>query len=223
MTKGIMPKEVRQLKFAPWPGAADLLLIRHGESQAAVEGTSFPMKDGHGDPALHPNGRQQAIAVGERLKTWPIAAIYVTTLQRTHQTAAPLAAHLELTPKVEPDLREVYLGQWDGGLYRFKAAEGDPVFKRSIENQEWGEIPGAETTAALQTRVRNGLQRIAAAHANQLVAVVVHGGVIAAAMSLATGAEPFAFLGAENGSISRIVMDSDKMRARGFNDSTHLD
>ena len=44
-----------------------------------------------------------------------------------------------------------------------------------------------------------------------------------AAMSLATGAEPFAFLGAENGSISRIVMDSDNMRARGFNDSTHLD
>ena len=102
MTRGIMPKEVRQLKFAPWPGAADLLLIRHGESQAAVEGASFPMKDGHGDPALHPNGRQQAIAVGERLKTWPIAAIYVTTLQRTHQTAAPLAAHLNLMGLVLP-------------------------------------------------------------------------------------------------------------------------
>ena len=223
MPKEIRPKEIRQLKFKPWPGAADLLLIRHGESQAAVEGVTFPMKDGHGDPALHPNGQQQAIAVGERLKTWPIAAIYVTTLQRTHQTAAPLARHLGLTPKVEPDLREVCLGQWDAGLYRLKAAEGDPIFRRSIDNQEWGEIPGAETTAELQARVRNGLLRIASSHPDQLVAVVVHGGVIAAAMSLATGAAPFAFLQAENGSISRLVMDGDKMKVRSYNDVNHLD
>ena len=223
MPKEIRPKEIRQLKFKPWPGAADLLLIRHGESQAAVEGVPFPMKDGHGDPALHPNGQQQAIAVGERLKTWPIAAIYVTTLQRTHQTAAPLARHLGLTPKVEPDLREVCLGQWDAGLYRLKAAAGDPIFRRSIDNQEWGEIPGAETTAELQARVRNGLLRIASSHPDQLVAVVVHGGVIAAAMSLATGAAPFAFLQAENGSISRLVMDGDKMKVRSYNDVSHLD
>ena len=223
MPNKIKPKEIRQLKFKPWPGAADLLLIRHGESQAAVEGEPFPMKDGHGDPALHPNGEQQAIAVGERLKTWPINAIYVTTLQRTHQTAAPLAGHLGLTPKVEPDLREVCLGQWDAGLYRLKAAAGDPIFRRSIDNQEWGEIPGAETTAELQARVGNGLLRIASAHPDQLVAVVVHGGVIAAAMSLATGAAPFAFLGAENGSVSRLVMDRDKMNVRGYNDVTHLD
>ena len=223
MPNKIEPKEIRQLKFKPWSGAADLLLIRHGESQAAVEGVPFPMKDGHGDPALHPNGQQQAIAVGERLKTWPIAAIYVTTLQRTHQTAAPLARHLGLTPKVEPDLREVCLGQWDAGLYRLKAAAGDPIFRRSIDNQEWGEIPGAGTTAELQARVRNGLLRIAAAHPDQLVAVVVHGGVIAAAMSLATGAESFAFLGAANGSISRLVMDGNKMTVRGYNDISHLD
>ena len=223
MPNKIEPKEIRQLKFKPWSGEADLLLIRHGESQAAVEGVPFPMKDGHGDPALHPNGQQQAIAVGERLKKWPITAIYVTTLQRTHQTAAPLARHLGLNPKVEPDLREVCLGQWDAGLYRLKAADGDPIFRRSIDNQEWGEIPGAETTAELQARVRNGLLRIAAEHPDQLVAVVVHGGVIAAALSLATGAEPFAFLGAANGSISRLVMDGNKMTVRGYNDISHLD
>ena len=52
---------------------------------------------------------------------------------------------------------------------------------------------------------------------------MVHGGVIAAAMSLATGAAPFAFLQAENGSISRLVMDGDKMKVRGYNDVSHLD
>ena len=96
-----MAQEYRQEVFQPPKGATDLLLIRHGESQAAVDGVQFPNKDGHGDPALHPNGEQQAFAVGERLKTLPIAAIYVTTLRRTHQTAAPLAKELQITPKVE--------------------------------------------------------------------------------------------------------------------------
>ena len=33
-----------------------------------------------------------------------IAAIYVTTLRRTAETAAPLAARLGLTPRVEPEM-----------------------------------------------------------------------------------------------------------------------
>ena len=217
-----MTKEYHQSVYTPPAGAADLLLIRHGRTEAARPGESFPMVDGHGDPALHPVGEEQAIAVGEFLKTDAIDAIYVTTLRRTHQTAAPLAAHLGLVPLIEADLREVCLGDWDGGLYRIKSAERDPRFLRAIETQEWGELPGAETTAILHARVRAGLLRIAAAHADQRVAVVVHGGVIGAAMSVASGAEPFAFNGAENGSISRIVILGDKMSVKGFNDSSHL-
>ncbi len=217
-----MTKEYRQRVYQPPKGAVDLLLIRHGESAAARAGQPFPVKDGHGDPALHEQGQKQAQAVGEHLKSAPISALYVTTLQRTHQTAAPLAAHLGLTPAVEPDLREVHLGDWDSGLYRIKAAEGHPAFARAKATQEWGEIPGAETTAHLHARVRAGLLRIAARHPDQLVAAVVHGGVIGAALSLASGAAPFAFNGAANGSISRLVIVGDKMVVRGFNDITHL-
>lgn len=64
--------------------------------------------------------------------------------------------------------------------------------------------------------------RIAQAHADELVAVVVHGGVIGAALAVATGSPPFAFHGAENGSISRPVIDGDRMILRGFNDVSHL-
>ncbi len=217
-----MQKEYRQPVYQPPKGAVDLLLIRHGESAAARAGESFPMKDGHGDPALHENGHAQARAVGERLKSTPFSALYVTTLQRTHQTAAPLAAHLGMTPMIEADLREVCLGDWESGLYRIKSAQGDPVFDRVRANQEWGEIPGAETTAQLHTRVRRGLLRIAAAHPDQQVAAVVHGGVIGAAMSLASGAPPFAFSGAANGSITRLVIVGETMVVRGFNDVSHL-
>ena len=218
-----MPREYRQHVFKPPQGATDILLIRHGESQPAIADQPFPMKDGHGDPALHSNGHLQAEAVSERLKSSPINTIYVTTLQRTHQTAAPLAKSLGQAPKIEPDLREVCLGEWDGGLYRTKAAERDPIFLKSMHMQEWGIIPGAETNEQLKARVTAGLQRIAAAHPDELVAAVVHGGVIAAILSIATGAEAFAFMGAANGSISRIVIDKDRMIVRGFNDTSHLD
>jgi len=215
-------KEARQHRFSLPEGHADLLLIRHGETQAAVRGESFPMVDGQGDPALRPEGHAQAEAVGARLKTEPIAAIYVTTMQRTHQTAAPLAAHLGLVPRVVADLREVFLGDWDGGEFRFRAAENDPAFVRARAREEWGELPGAETTAQLQARVRRGLMQIATAHPDQTVAVVVHGGVISAAMAIATGSRGFAFNGADNGSISRLVVGPDRMILRGFNDVSHL-
>ncbi|MHA6261847.1 histidine phosphatase family protein [Arenibacterium sp. CAU 1754] len=218
-----MSQEYHQPVYAPPEGAADLLLIRHGRTEAARPGESFPLVDGHGDPALHPEGERQAVLVGERLKSDPLSAIYVTKLRRTHQTAAPLAVHLGLTPMIDPDLHEVHLGDWDGGMYRIKAAEGAPEFQRANDRQEWGEIPGAETTGILHDRVRTGLLRIAAAHPDQRVAVVVHGGVIGAAMAIASGAQPFAFNGAANGSISRIVIRGDRMWPKGFNDIAHLD
>ncbi len=217
-----MRSEYHQTRYSPPPGAADLLLIRHGRTEPARPGVSFAMTDGHGDPALHPEGEAQARAVAARLKGEPLAAIYVTKLRRTHQTAAPLAAHLGLTPRIDPDLHEVYLGDWDGGLYRIKAAQNAPEFRRAFAHQEWGEIPNAETTAALHARVRRGLSRIAAAHPDQRVAVVVHGGVVGAALAIASGAQPFAFNGAANGSISRIVVQGERMTVRGFNDCAHL-
>ena len=218
-----MTQEYRQPVYAPPAGAADLLLVRHGESAPARPGVSFPMKDGHGDPPLHPQGERQAVAVGERLKSESFTALYVTKLTRTHQTAAPLAGHLGMVPVENPDLHEVHLGDWDGGLYRIKVAEGDPIYRQVVDTQDWSPIPGAETRDAFFGRVRKGLLDIAQAHANERVAVFVHGGVIGAALAIASGSEPFAFLGAANGSISRLVIHGERMIVRGFNETRHLD
>ena len=215
-------KEYRQTKFARPPGATEVLLIRHGESRAATPENPFPLVDGHGDPELHANGREQAIRVGERLKHQPISAIYVTNLQRTHQTAEPLSRHLGIEPVVEPDLREVLLGEWEGGLMRIKAHENDPLYLRVQEEQRWDLIPGAESFEALNRRVTRGLNRIATNHPDQLVVAVVHGGVIGHILAHATGAQPFAFNGADNGSISHIVMVEQRIFVRRFNDATHL-
>ena len=79
--------------------------------------------DGRGDPALHTDGAAQAITVGARLRDEPLMPLYVTTLRRTHQTVAPLEVHLGLTPVIEADFREVYFGDWEGGLFRIKATQ----------------------------------------------------------------------------------------------------
>lgn len=217
-----MKKKYRQHKFVIPEDAVDLTLIRHGESEPAQPGVDFPMVDGHGDPALHADGQAQARAVGERLSGEHFDKLYVTSLRRTHQTMAPLADRLGMVPQVEADLREVCLGDWDGGLYRIKVAERDPLFLKSLEDHEWGHIPGAETTAQVTARVQDALKRLETAHAGQRVAVCVHGGIIAAVMALATGCRPFTFLGAENGSIHRFVLQDGKLRVRTFNDIGHL-
>ena len=215
-------KEYRQARFAAPPGACSVILVRHGESRAARPGEPFPLVDGQGDPELAPNGRAQATRVGERLKASPITAIYATKLQRTQETAAPLAEHLGLSIQINPDLHEVHLGEWEGGILRIKAAEGDPIYERMHQEGRWDVIPGAEATEVFRTRLLRGIATIARAHPNEMVAVFVHGGVIGQLLEAATGARGFAFSGADNGSISQVVVSGEQLIVRGFNDATHL-
>ena len=83
-------------------------------------------------------------------------------------------------------------------------------------------IPGAESTPSLAARVRAAIDRLAAGHAGHRVAIFTHGGVIGQALALASGSRPFAFLSADNGSISRLVVVEKRWIVRGFNDTAHL-
>lgn len=213
----------RQRSFPVPDGAVDLLLVRHGQSEAYVEGRPFPLVDGHGDPPLSELGGEQASLVCGRLAGLRIDAIYVTTLRRTVQTAAPLAGRLGLEPRVEPGLREVYLGEWEGGLYRKMVADFHPIAQRMFAEERWDVIPGAESLVSFDGRVRAAIGRIAAQHAGQRVAVFTHGGVIGQVLALATGSRPFAFNAADNASISRVIVTPGPWYIRCFNDTAHLE
>ena len=217
------PRRYRQHRYTPPPGATEILLGRQGESQPVDPERPFDLVDGHGDPPLDPVGVDQAERLAERLTGEDVAAIYVTTLRRTVETAAPLAKRLGIVPSVEPELREVYLGEWEGGLLRVKAAEHDPAFVRAVEEQRWDLIPGGEPADVFRDRVSLGISRVAVAHPDQLVVVVTHGGVIGEVLANATGARGFAFIGADNASISHIVVEEDRITVRRFNDTSHLD
>jgi len=216
------PRVVRQWRFQPPPGATEILLVRHGESEPAVAGQSFAMLEGQGDPALAPEGEEEAERVCERLASENIDAIYVSTLRRTAQTAAPLARRLDITPIVERDLREVFLGEWEGGIFRERVTDRHPVAARMFEEQRWDVVPGAESMDDFGRRLRAVIERIAEAHPDQRVAVFAHGAVIGEILRQTTDSRPFAFVGADNASISHIVISDERWILRRFNDTSHL-
>ncbi len=215
--------EYRQHRFSPPPGATEIFLVRHGESAPAKASTPFDMVDGQADPDLAPEGREHAQRVGTRLADERISALYVTTLRRTSQTAAPLAEKLGLTPEIEPDMREIHLGDWEAGLFRKYTYEGHPTVERLWEEQRWDVIPGAESSDAFGARIKAAIGRLAAANPDRRIAVFTHGGVIGEVFAQASGAaQRFAFLGADNGSISHLVVSGDNWMVRRFNDTSHL-
>ena len=214
--------EYAQRPFQAPPGSTELFLIRHGQSAAYKEAEPFPLVEGQGNPPLTDHGHWQAAQVGERLRHLDFAAVYVTTLQRTQQTAAPLLEHLRMEARVEPDLREIHLGEWEGGVFRKKVAERDPAFLEVERTQDWGAIPGAETFAQLQERVVGAIGRIHEVHRGQRVVAVSHGGAIGAALAHATGSKPLAFASTDNASIAHLILLDDRWMLRRYNDTGHL-
>ncbi len=217
-----MPTVYPQYQFRSPPGSADILLVRHGESAPLDPEHPFDLVDGHGDPPLRDVGVEQANCVALRLRNEPIETIYVSNLQRTQQTAAPLCREMNMEPVVIPDLREIFLGEFEGGVYRQKVAQQHPAYRQAFKDQEWSRIPGAESNAQFESRLMGALQRIKTANVDRQAVAFVHGAVIAQIIAAATGAQPMAFLGANNGSITHIVMTESRILVRRFNDTSHL-
>lgn len=214
--------EYGQRPFQAPPGATEILLVRHGQSAAFKDGEPFDLVDGQGDPPLTTHGRWQAAQVGDRLRHVAIDAVYVTNLRRTVQTAEPLLDHLGREASVEPDLREVHLGEWEGGIFRKKVAERDPAFLEVERSQDWSAIPGAESFEQLQRRVVAAIDRIHRTHRGGRVVAVSHGGAIGAALSHATGSRPLAFAATDNASIAHLIVLDDRWILRRYNDTGHL-
>jgi probable phosphoglycerate mutase len=213
---------VAEYRFRLPTAATALFVVRHGASADAVPGEPYPFLGAWSNPELSPAGREQAQLIADRLAHEPIAAIYVSNLRRTHQTAAPMAARLGLIPFEDADLREANMGEWEGFLWRQRIEEGHPLALRMIDEQRWDIIPGAEDPNAFAARVRGALARIADRHRGETVAVFTHGGVIGQAIGDAVGAEPFPFNASDNGAIAELVRTPTRWKLRRFNDTTHL-
>lgn len=207
------------------PGSTEVVLVRHGASEAAVVGSRFPLVDGHSDPALSEPGKAQAQMVAAALaKSEEASALFVTSLRRTQETAAPLAEAIGLEPQVIPELREVFLGDFEGGEYRIRAGRGDPIIAQVFAEERWDAIPNGESWEDFGARTEAGIAEIVRRVGPNATAIaVVHGAVIGQLCRHATASRPFAFVHSDNCSVSRIVVFEDgRWLLRSFNDISHL-
>jgi len=217
-----MPRDLQRPFVLP-AGATDLLLVRHGSSSRGEDAGTPNGGAGQSDPPLTEDGVRQAASVAQRLADVPAAGLFVTPLRRTAETAEPIAELLGATPIVVPELREVHLGEWEGQLNARVKQDGS-LSRELFRAERWDVIPGAEPMEEFAERVRAGIAVVAdTVGADATAIAVVHGGVIAEACRQVTGSHAFAFLYAENCSITRIVrMPRGRWALLGFNDTAHL-
>ena len=145
--------------------------MRHGATEWNIDKRA----QGHADIALTDEGRKQAIHAASELAHLDLAAVYSSDLQRAVDTAGIIAQTHGLEVIVDPDLREIDQGEWEGLTV-------DEIRTRWPE--EWGPArhftarPGGETPQQVRERALKALQRAAEAHPNGTIVVVSHGGTI---------------------------------------------
>jgi probable phosphoglycerate mutase len=220
----VAAKRYPQTDYSRPEGTIEVVLVRHGASEAAVDGEAFELLEGQADPALSEDGERQALMAAAAIAREEIEALYITPLRRTAQTAAPIAALTGLEPVVLPELREVHLGELDGGAFRIAVARRDPLVAEVFAKERWDVIPGAESAEGFEARTRAGLARILEGlQPGATVAAVVHGGVIGELCRQCSDSRPFAFVHADNGSFTRLAVLPDGRRwVRTFNEGGHL-
>ncbi len=147
-----------------------LYLIRHGQTDCSRENRFC----GSVDVPLNENGLAMARALADAFAGERWKAIYASPLQRARQTAEPLAARLGMTVQIEPGLREIAYGAWDGHL----EAEIEQLHPREFAawSNDPGRVapPGGETAPQIAARALAALNEIRARHTSGQVLAVAH-------------------------------------------------
>ncbi len=173
-------RRTRRSTRAPRPTL--VLCVRHGRT--ATTGQVLPGRA----PGLHlsDEGRRQAEHVAVRIAALPrVDAVYASPLERTRETAAPIARATGLRVRTAKGLLECDFGEWTGRrldelrrLDAWQAVQHAPSTFR---------FPGGESFAEMQTRMWTQLLTLAAAHPGGTVVATSHADPIKAAVAVAAG------------------------------------
>lgn len=161
-----------------------LVLIRHGETVANVEGRWHGRTDG----PLTARGEAQASELAARYNG--IARVFSSPLQRTRSTAKVFADRLGIPLEVADGLLEIDFGSWEG-LTTSEIVEQFPQEWRQIFD-EGRDIPRGgtgETFSEAGDRMATQLRRLADGHPAQRLALFTHAGAIWALVARIMGIE----------------------------------
>jgi probable phosphoglycerate mutase len=163
------------------------LLVRHGRTPTT--GTVLPGRA----PGLHlsEEGQAQAEAVAERIgdlaghKDRAPVAVYASPLERTAETALPIARRLGIRVRTERGLLECDFGTWTGA--ELKALAKLPEWSQVQRCPSGFRFPGGESFLEMQARITSAIRRLAERHVGKTVVLVSHADPIKAAVAAAAG------------------------------------
>jgi len=169
-----------------------VLLVRHGRTPTTGAVLPGRAKGLH----LSDEGRAQAEAVAERIRALHesrttakggvgIAAVYASPLERTRETAAPIAKALGLRTVVRKGLLECEFGEWTGR--ELKELAKLPEWRTVQQHPSGFRFPGGESFGEMQSRIVDTVNELVAAHPGEVVVAVSHADPIKAAVASALG------------------------------------
>jgi probable phosphomutase (TIGR03848 family) len=164
-----------------------VLLVRHGKTPTT--GTVLPGRAA----GLHlsEQGIAQAEAVADRIaalgdsKGRAPVAVYASPLERTTETARPIARKLGLRVRSDRGLLECDFGEWTGA--QLKSLAKKPEWNQVQRWPSGFRFPGGESFLEMQARMASALSGIVERHRGETVVAVSHADPIKAAISTAAG------------------------------------
>lgn len=176
-------KSSRPKRAKPRPKPTLVLFVRHGVTPTT--GSELPGRL----PGLHLSdaGNNQANIAADRIATLgsQVKAVYASPLERTRETAAPIAKALDLKVRRRKGLLELDVGDWTGRklseLYKL------PEWRTVQKYPSGFAFPGGESFAAMQTRISETVTELVAEHRGQAIVCVSHADPIRALLAQAMG------------------------------------
>jgi len=182
-----------------------VILIRHGDLGEACRGLYI----GRTDRPLSGEGRRQAAALAGELRGLGGAHVLCSPLLRARETAR-IALGADGWD-IDPDLREIDFGRWEGmGFAEIAAADPAAVERWAALDEDFG-FPDGEGIGAFGRRIGAAARRIASDPAETVIAFT-HGGVIRYLICRFLGLEERHYLlfDVRPGSLSELSLDGEK-------------
>ncbi|HQX75849.1 MAG TPA: histidine phosphatase family protein [Thermoflexales bacterium] len=163
-----------------------LWLIRHGQTDWNVQRRWQGQSPNA--PSINALGVAQARAVADELADTPFDALYASDLPRAVETANIIAARIGLPVQIDPRLREISQGDWEGLTPREISERYPHDWRvRHAEDTISHRAPGGETPNEVGERFLRAITEIANRHAGGAVVIVSHGFVIGTLLAHAQG------------------------------------
>ena len=175
---------------------------------------------------LGEEGREQAQKIAARLSTpsggQSLAAVYASPLERTRETAEPIAQASGAPLQVLDALTEIDVGDWSGRTW--DELRPDPAWALWNTQRSLARPPGGESMLEVQARVMGAMADLRARHPDAAVAVVSHSDVVKLIVAYHLGLPIDAHGRIEIGpaSLSTLVVGDWGARLQTLNDVSHL-